>query len=419
MFKPRRPEILIFLVAVYVAVALNLPFLRKLHDAIAPDALGDWLFFAATVAAIVLVTYLVLLAFSVKPVLRLIVALVLPVTAAASYFMSQYGVVIDANMVRNVFETDTREAGDLVTPELVIYVGLLGVLPAILFCLIPWTPRTLRDEAVAKLKFASVALALLVVIVFPMLGNFLSLGREHTELKMTLTPVNYLTALSTYWRWQARKKPKQIAPYGEDAHRLAASSGPSTGQPRKSLFVVVVGETARWDHFALNGYARATNPALSKVADLVNYPLAYSCGTDTAQSVPCMFSGLGKDQFSNAKADGRENLLDILKRAGVDVLWRENQAGCKGVCARIPTETLTGHNVPTFFPSSENFDDILVDGIEQKIASLPRDTVIVLHMMGSHGPAYWKRYPEGYETFTPACKDSQFNRCDLQSIVNA
>jgi lipid A ethanolaminephosphotransferase len=132
-----------------------------------------------------------------------------------------------------------------------------------------------------------------------------------------------------------------------------------------------------------------------------------------------MFSGLGRLQFTNAKAESQENLLDILKRAGIDVLWRENQAGCKGVCARVPTETLTGHQVPTFYPSSENFDDVLVDGLDAKIAHLAHDTVIVLHMMGSHGPAYWKRYPDRFEVFKPACKESQFSRCETQTIINA
>jgi lipid A ethanolaminephosphotransferase len=183
--------------------------------------------------------------------------------------------------------------------------------------------------------------------------------------------------------------------------------------------VIVIGETARADHFALNGYARPTNPGLTKVSGLINYGQAYSCGTDTAQSVPCMFSGLGRSGFTNAKAEARENLLDIFEHAGIDVVWRENQAGCKGVCARVPTETLTGHKVPTYYRSSENFDGVLVDGLDARIAKLERDTVIVLHMMGSHGPAYWKRYSESFERFAPACKDAQFSRCELASIINA
>jgi len=413
VLKPQRPEVLAFIVAVYVALVLNQPFWRKFLDIVAPHSSRDWLFAGATLVALVLIAYLVLLAVSLKSLLRMLVLVLLPVTAAASYFISEYGIVIDAQTVRNIFETDVRETGDLLTWKLIAYVIFLGVVPAVLFCLIPWTKRSFRDEIFAKLKFAAVALVVCVSVLLPIWGSILSLGRTHRELRMTLTPINYISAVTTYSRQQGRKQAKIVQSFGEDARRA-----PSRGL-RKSLFVIVVGETARADHFALNGYARPTNPALAKVPDLINYPKAYSCGTDTAQSLPCMFSGFGHDAFSNAKAETRENLLDILKRSGVDVLWRENQAGCKGVCARVETETLTGHKVPTFFPSSENLDDVLVDGLKERIAAMPRDAVIVLHMMGSHGPAYWKRYPPEFETFTPACKDAQFSRCDLLSIVNA
>lgn len=415
MFKPQRPEILTLLLALYVVLVLNQAFWHKLFVAAAPQNFGDWHFLAATLVAAVILLYLALLAISLKPVLRVIVLVLLPATAAASYFMNEYGIVIDTNMVRNVFETDTHEARDLFSFKLVGFVGILGVLPAVLFCAIPWTVQSFKDEVLAKVRYAAVAVVVLAVAVFPVWGSVLSLFREHRELKLTLTPFNYISALSSYWTKRNAKAVTFVAPYGGDAHRSAEDAS----RPRKSIFVVVVGETARWDHFALNGYGKPTNPKLAEIKDLINYPLAYSCGTDTAQSVPCMFSGLGRAKFSNSKAAARENLLDILQRAGVDVIWRENQAGCKGVCARVTTETLTGHKVPTFFPSTENYDDVLVDGLDQRIANLKRDTVIVLHMMGSHGPAYWKRYPAPFERFKPTCKVVQFSDCEAADIINA
>lgn len=414
MFKPRRPEILALIVAIYIALVLNQPFWHKFLKLVAPHQLGDWWFVGAVAIATVLIAYLALLAVSLKPLLRVLILILLPVTAAAAYFMTEYGIVIDANMVRNVFQTDRGESGDLITWELIGYVVFLGIVPGILFWLVPWTERSWRDETLAKLKYAALAVVVCVAVMLPFVGNILSLGREHRELRMTLTPLNYISAVTTYWRRDARKRVAVAKPYGEDARQTEALDGSG-----KSLFVIVVGETARADHFAINGYTRPTNPELSKVPDLINFPHAYSCGTDTAQSVPCMFSGFGHDGFTNAKADMRQNLLDVLKRAGVDVLWRENQAGCKGVCARIETETLTGHKVPTFFPSTENYDDILVDGLKERIEKMQHSEVIVLHMMGSHGPAYWRRYPPKFETFTSACKDAQFSHCELSSIVNA
>jgi len=415
VFKPRRPEILILLLAIYIAVVLNYAFWRKLLIVAGPHNFGDWHFVVATLVAAVLALYLILLALSYKPLIRTIVLIVLPLTAAASYFMTEYGIVIDSDMVRNIFETDTREVHDLVTWRLAAWVGLLGILPAVLFAAIPWPAQTFKAEALAKARYAAVAALILVVAIFPVWGSFLSIFREQRDLKLTLAPFNYIAAVSNYLKKRNVSQAKVLAPYGEDAHRVANAKSPG----RKSLFVIVVGETARWDHFSLNGYGKPTNPELSKIEGLINYSQAYSCGTDTAQSVPCMFSGLGKKEFTNAKAASRENLLDILKRADIDVIWRDNQAGCKGVCDRVPTETLTGHVAPTFFPSTANFDDVLVDGLDQRIANLQRDTVIVLHMMGSHGPAYWKRYPETFELFKPACKVVQFSDCETSHIINA
>ena len=369
---------------------------------------------AAAAASLILLTNLILTAFANRPLFRVVMAIVLPVTAAATYFMDEYGIVIDESIVRNVFETNTAEAQDLFSPKMLAAIVFLGLLPAYLIWRTPWMGRSWRDDLGAKLKVVLVSVPLIFVLIFPFWGAFLSTFREHRELRMTLTPLNYLSATSKYFSGSARA-PVVVAPFGEDAKRFETASA----LVRKSLFVIVVGETARADHFALNGYERPTNAELGKIDGLINYPLAYSCGTDTAQSVPCMFSGLGRAGFSNRLAAARENLLDILKRAGLDVIWRENQAGCKGVCLRVETDVLTGLNHPTFYARTENHDEILLDGLEDKISKLERDTVIIMHMMGSHGPAYWKRYPDRFEAFKPACQESQFSRCTRDEIVNA
>ncbi len=99
--------------------------------------------------------------------------------------------------------------------------------------------------------------------------------------------------------------------------------------------------------------------------------------------------------------------------------WRDNQAGCKGVCARVTTEDLTKVNDPRYAAHGEIHDEILVEGLRQRMGALAQDTVLVEHMMGSHGPAYWKRVPEKFEVFKPVCADSQFSRCENAAIVNA
>ncbi len=412
MLKPQRPEAITLAVAIFIAVALNGPFWAKLYAAIAPASLSDWVFLGAVGVAMIALFNLVLLAFSLRPVLRVLLTVLLPTTAAASYFMHQYGVVIDVNTIRDIFQTDQAEAGDLMSARMVAYVALLGVVPALILWRVRWLERPFYRDLKAKLGAAAVSLAVLAIAIAPFFGEFLSVFRETPQLRLTLTPTNYIAAVSKY-ATKREAKAKDVAAVGRDAERRPEPNA------RPVFFVIVVGETARAANFSLNGYARQTNPELEKVKDLVNFNTASSCGTDTAESVPCMFSGLRRADFSNAKAAGRENLLDILKHGDVDVLWRDNQSGCKGVCDRVQTETLTGMAHPTFYASTGNFDEILLDGLQDRLSKVQRDTVVVLHMMGSHGPAYWKRYPPAFERFTPACKDAQFSHCTTDEIVNA
>ncbi len=62
-------------------------------------------------------------------------------------------------------------------------------------------------------------------------------------------------------------------------------------QQNKTLVILVVGETARSENFSLGGYARETNPRLQQ-QDIIYFKHASSCGTETAVSVPCMFSNM-------------------------------------------------------------------------------------------------------------------------------
>jgi lipid A ethanolaminephosphotransferase len=234
-------------------------------------------------------------------------------------------------------------------------------------------------------------------------------------LLLSLTPANAISA-TVHVASQTLQQPRgAIVAVGLDAH--VARNASTTARP--PLTVVIVGETARAQNFSLFGYGRKTNPMLEQVPDLLAFSNASSCGTETAASVPCMFSNLGRERFSIEEAAGRENVLDVVMRAGQDVLWRENQSGCKGVCRRVATETLTKATDPRFCADGECHDEILVDGLEQRIANMRSGGVIVLHMMGSHGPAYFKRVPENFLVFKPVCRTSQFSKCTSEELFNS
>ena len=90
-----------------------------------------------------------------------------------------------------------------------------------------------------------------------------SLFRNHHEIRLMVVPSNYIGASSGYLREQVVSARQPFVKIGEDA---AAKSGLANPQPRKSLTVLVVGESARAENFGILGYDRDTTPKLDKEA---------------------------------------------------------------------------------------------------------------------------------------------------------
>lgn len=417
MRRPISLEVACALAALYFTFVLNLPFWRRMVAAVAPDSTADWAFLAATAAVLGLAFTVAFMVIGTRTTFKPLLLVLLPATAAASYFMQTYGIVIDKHMIRNAVETNSAEARDLINGGMLLHIGLFGVLPAAILAAWPIAYRPFWREVRRKAILGGPAFVAILALVWTFFMDFSSLFREAKELKFTLTPSNYLVAAAAYARGASPHGPVVVKPFGADAHVVPPAA--TAVAPPRSITIIVVGETARADHFALNGYKRPTNPGLETIDDLMNFRRVTSCGTDTAHSLPCMFSGVGRAGYTPDIPLEQDDLLDILKRAGLDVVWRENQSGCKGVCARVPTETLTDDHIEAFCADGECHDEILLAGLEERFATANRNMVVVLHMMGSHGPAYYKRVPKAFEKFTPICTQTQFSDCETSSIINA
>jgi lipid A ethanolaminephosphotransferase len=191
-------------------------------------------------------------------------------------------------------------------------------------------------------------------------------------------------------------------------------------QPLK-LVIFILGEAGRYDHFSLNGYQKNTNPLLSKVDRLINYKNVSSCGTETAVSVPCMFSIYDRKNYSDKLAKNSDSVIDILERVGVNVIWRDNDSGSKGVASRIKNyEDFNTANIKPFCKDGNCLDNVLLYNLQKKIDEInnSKPIFIVLHTKGSHGPAYYRRYSKEFEKFTPVCKSNQLQECKKDEVVN-
>lgn len=402
-------------VSVLLAAVYNLKFWETFTLATGGLSFGNLPLHVAAFVLVVLIFNAFLTMASFRFVIKPVLIGLLVATSAASYFMDQYGVVIDKLMVQNVFETDIHEASELVSWRLAMMISALGILPSLLIARARiHFPQGARGLAVRLGTGAgSLALAALLLMLF-----FKSLApalREHRELRYLLTPTNYVQAVHGYLR-NRYSTPVVVAPLGTDAIKGRAWAGAL----RKTVTIIVVGETARAQNFSLNGYARETNPLLSQQAGLINFANVQSCGTATAVSVPCVFSALGREDYSDSKARRQEGMLDVLAHAGFTVLWRDNNSGCKGVCDRITYEDLSAP-APSdpLCEGGECFDERLLKGLPEMIRDARNDLVLVLHQKGSHGPAYSRRYPAKFGRFGPVCDAADFEKCSTESIAAA
>jgi lipid A ethanolaminephosphotransferase len=402
-------------VAIWLLALLNAPFWRALWRAVGGwDAHRAGYLLSLPVLALVWV-WLLLECLTWGRAAKPVLAVILLVSAVVAYMMSVYGVVLDRTMIANIVATDPAEAAELLSFRLLGWLLVLGAVPAWLLLHVripgrPWHLRLLGKAVTFGILVSSGAL-----LVAPSFQSYASLLRNHRDLRLHLVPSNYLASAHGYLKAHLTIE-KRLEPVALDATR---SSAGDSAESRRTLTVLVIGETARAANFGLNGYARETTPELAREADLISFTEVRSCGTSTAVSLPCMLLDAGRAGFSDGVAARRENLLDVLQRAGYAVLWRDNNGGCKGMCDRVVYEDLTRQSVPGLCAGGECYDEILLHGLQEKLDASNRDTVVVLHMKGSHGPAYYLRYPPAFEHFSPVCRTNQFERCERETIVNA
>ncbi|EPB6698181.1 phosphoethanolamine transferase [Escherichia coli] len=241
--------------------------------------------------------------------------------------------------------------------------------------------------------------------------DYASVGRNNPTLNKGIIPANYVYSGLRYIQSTYFTNVKPFKILGEDAIR-------KTRGKKTVLMFLVVGETARSQNFSVNGYKRNTNIFTDKQGGIVSFKNFYSCGTATAVSVPCMFSNLERVNFNKKEAANRENVLDIIQKTGTSVLWLENDGGCKGVCKRIPTIEIKPSDDHKLCNDKTCYDEVMLKYIDKNITENHDDKLIAFHMIGSHGPTYYQRYPVEHRYFQPDCRRSDIENCTKEQLIN-
>lgn len=397
-------------VAAYFTFVLNISFWSFVFKTVHVDDFETVVFVISVPVTMFVLMYaifnLIILPYIAKPLL----VFLLIASSIANYQMLALGIFIDSDMIRNVFETNTREALDLVTFSGMMWVFLTGIVPAVLVSFSTIRFKPFKRELVSRGLHVLAGLGIAGCLAAVSYKEYAAYGRNNREARKLVNTVNYVYSTVRYFQRKAAAN-RSFVSLDEYAKTVPFPDS------HKTVLVFVLGETARAANFSLYGYEKQTNPLLEK-QDIVTFSHVASCGTATAVSVPCMFSDKGRSDFDADDAKFTENLLDLLKRGGYDVLWLENDNGCKGVCNRVETKDIVAQKDPEHCFGDYCHDEALLKDLREKLAHLERDTVVVLHMMGSHGPTYYKRYPDRFKVFQPTCDTADIQNCPREAIVN-
>ena len=403
---------LISIVSLFLLFADNYAFFTNLLKVYPFEE--NYGFVLSTAFAIYVLTFLLFSLISSYYTIKPLLIIVLLVSSMTNYFMNTYSVVIDDTMIRNAMQTDIHESMDLLSIKQFFYFLFLGFLPSYFVYRVEIQKQSFKEELISRLKYITLLLAILGGVVYIFSKSYTSFIREHKPLRYSVNPLYWIYSGGKYIGKTFNSGEIVVKPIGVDAKRL-----PDAKDNRHKLVIMVVGEAARADHFSLNGYKRETNPLLSK-DDILDFSNVSSCGTATAESVPCMFAIYGRKDYNYKRGITTENVLDVLKHTKkIAILWRDNNSDSKGVALRVNYEWYKYPNKNTICEGIECRDEGMLVGLDDFIEkNKDKDILIVLHQMGNHGPAYYKRYPKEFEKFKPVCKTNQLEECSQQEIAN-
>nr|VVV05638.1 Phosphoethanolamine transferase EptA [Aliivibrio wodanis] len=398
---------LIILVSLYFAVVFNYPINEKIYLL----SQGNGLFLFLT-PAILTCAFIIIFSMIAVPYLFKAIVIILTLTSAMAFYAAlQYNTMFDYAMIENIFETNVGEASSYLSSASIGYFIVFGVLPSLLLLKV----KVIRNASWGKELFhraalVSVAIVGLLLISVFYFKDYASIGRNNSYLNKMINPADAFNTVK-YINNEYLTAPLDYITIGEDAEVIPAKNGKPT------LMVVLVGETARAQNSAYNGYERETNP-YTKDLGLIAFQNVSSCGTATAHSLPCMFSNMVRTNYNRDRANNQDDVLDVLTHAGVKSVWIDNDGGDKAVAKNIEKVMISDTSSDEFCNGSSCYDEVLLQGLDERIQNTTGDQLYALHMIGSHGPTYWKRYPENMAVFTPACNRSDIENCSDEEITN-
>ena len=321
-----------------------------------------------------------------------------PIDIASLYLNKQS---TSSAFLQNILRTDIGEATELLVSlwPLCIVVGVLYVLYFVLAFKVEnqyLVPKKLR-----KVILISAVLAVVTgVTVFTIYGktrhknrsllNEMSNAVQFCYIKLyKIYPYNLYLGLADIVSKQnyQKKLEEQVSTFSFGIKPQVNDDNP--------LYILVIGEAARYDHLSLNGYERNTTPLLQVRKNLISYDSAYAQANLTSYSLPLIITRATADDADRTYRE--KSIVEAFQEAGYFSGYLNKQLS-SALETRIVNVSDYAYQSNKEVDVENNYDIDLVAKLQECVSDTSQ--FFVLHTMGSHF-RYEYRYPAEFEQFTP------------------
>lgn len=314
----------------------------------------------------------------------------------SSYYIFSFKIIPTLTVIESVFATNTQEVLELLSVKLIIWI-IFNL--TILFYII--------KKLCIKYNQNNILHKILCMILICYIIFFTILSKKKAGYANNYLPFIYLR--NAYLYGENKIFPQKSIDISRDFEFFDQSNEDIIG-------VLVIGESARYDHFSINGYERETTPNLKKIPNLWSFQ-ATSCANGTFRSISCMLSRHEGDVFSTKPIE--TSIISVLKKLSFNPLW----IGTQSILGYYPkihniyeeTQAFMIPNISSSIKTSD-YDEKLLPFFK---AALKERSFIILHTNGSHWK-YHNRYPNEFTNFSPVCKtNGDHLSCKKDELINS
>lgn len=301
--------------------------------------------------------------------------------------------VIAVDMFLNLVTTNPNEAGELLNSILAPTLIVCAVYLFFIYLIIR-SFRTKTNYSVSFRKNNAIAGGVIVVLslfLFPSAKD-VNTGTFTAYQNIYPTNVFYNLGFAANKFYKVRQYPKTSADFTFDAIKKPLATDD------REIYVIVVGETSRPDHWGIYGYERNTTPHLANDSSIVHFNDVMTQANATHKSVSILLSAVCAENYSEIY--NQKSIVNAFKEVGFTTVFLSNQAENSSFVEFYSREADYSDFYRSNYAPTNRLDGVLVDRLEHYIDSIPDNLFVIMHTYGSHFN-YSERYSEEFSLFKP------------------